>query len=154
MPVQYSSVEEATATRNALFNLQWPPQGGRLLTAEFVDPSEVKLRSDGEKAAATTTATAAPSTNAITPRGALSANSKASKDGSTVPSSGQPSTPGAGLLPPPPPLPFSPRDRPKQGMQRSHFSLSISVYSAWSILCSPTLRNTALVYYSRELIFF
>jgi len=117
VPFQYSSVEEATATRNALYNLQWPPQGGRLLTAEFVDPSEVKLRSDGEKAAAAAgpTATAVPSTNSITPRGALSTNSKASKDGSTVPSSGQPSTPAAGPLPPPPPLPYSPRDRPKQG---------------------------------------
>lgn len=87
------------------------------MTAEFVDPSEVKLRSDGEKAAVTAgpTATAAPSTNAITPRGALLANSKASKDGVTVAASGQPSTTAAGLLPPPPPVSFSPRDRPKQG---------------------------------------
>ncbi|KAK1277321.1 hypothetical protein QJS04_geneDACA020158 [Acorus gramineus] len=40
----YSSVEEATETRNALYNLQWPPNGGRLLIVEFVDPQEVKTR--------------------------------------------------------------------------------------------------------------
>uniref|UniRef100_A0A5B6Z9E1 Putative apoptotic chromatin condensation inducer in the nucleus-like isoform X1 n=1 Tax=Davidia involucrata TaxID=16924 RepID=A0A5B6Z9E1_DAVIN len=42
--VMYSSVEEAIETRNALYNLQWPPNGGRLLVAEFVDPQEVKMR--------------------------------------------------------------------------------------------------------------
>ncbi|CAL9185302.1 uncharacterized protein LOC135633575 [Musa acuminata AAA Group] len=40
--VTYSSVEEATATRNAVYNLQWPPNGGNLLVAEFVDPQDVK----------------------------------------------------------------------------------------------------------------
>ncbi|XP_008798424.2 apoptotic chromatin condensation inducer in the nucleus-like [Phoenix dactylifera] len=40
--VTYSSVEEAVATRNAVYNLQWPPNGGKLLAAEFVDPQEVK----------------------------------------------------------------------------------------------------------------
>ncbi|KAL3504686.1 hypothetical protein ACH5RR_034527 [Cinchona calisaya] len=42
--VTFTSIEEATETRNALYNLQWPPNGGRLLIAEFVDPEEVKLR--------------------------------------------------------------------------------------------------------------
>ncbi|KAL9271421.1 Apoptotic chromatin condensation inducer in the nucleus-like protein [Drosera capensis] len=42
--VTYSSEEEAKKTRSALFNLQWPPNGGRLLIAEFVEPEEVKLR--------------------------------------------------------------------------------------------------------------
>ncbi|KAK6924129.1 Acin1, RNSP1-SAP18 binding (RSB) motif [Dillenia turbinata] len=42
--VTYSSVEEATETRNAVYNLQWPPNGGRLLVAEFVDPQEVKMK--------------------------------------------------------------------------------------------------------------
>ncbi|KAM6563751.1 hypothetical protein CsatB_023749 [Cannabis sativa] len=42
--VTYSSVEEAIETRNAVYNLQWPPNGGRLLLAEFVDPQEVKTR--------------------------------------------------------------------------------------------------------------
>lgn len=40
--MQYSSEEEAVETRNAIYNLQWPPNGGRLLVAEFVDPQEVK----------------------------------------------------------------------------------------------------------------
>ncbi|CAM8996152.1 unnamed protein product [Rhodiola kirilowii] len=42
--VTYSSVEEATETRNAVYNLQWPTNGGRLLVADFVDPQEVKNR--------------------------------------------------------------------------------------------------------------
>lgn len=42
--VQYSSVEEAMETRNAVYNLQWPSNGGRLLVAEFVDPQEVRMR--------------------------------------------------------------------------------------------------------------
>nr|XP_043615157.1 apoptotic chromatin condensation inducer in the nucleus-like [Erigeron canadensis] len=44
--VTYSSVEEAVDTRNAVYNLQWPAYGGRLLIAEFVDPSEVKSRTE------------------------------------------------------------------------------------------------------------
>lgn len=44
--VTYSSVEEAMETRNAVYNLQWPPNGGRQLVAEFVDPEEVKSRSE------------------------------------------------------------------------------------------------------------
>ncbi|EOA15353.1 hypothetical protein CARUB_v10004348mg [Capsella rubella] len=42
--VTYSSVEEAAATRQAVYNLQWPPNGGRFLTAEFVGPEEVKAK--------------------------------------------------------------------------------------------------------------
>ncbi|MBA0772281.1 hypothetical protein Gotri_007690 [Gossypium trilobum] len=42
--VTYLSVEEAIETRNAIYNLQWPPNGGRLLVAEFVDPHEVENR--------------------------------------------------------------------------------------------------------------
>ncbi|GAB2278625.1 hypothetical protein Dimus_013303 [Dionaea muscipula] len=41
--VTYSSEAEAVKTRNAVYNLQWPPNGGRLLVAEFVEPEEVKL---------------------------------------------------------------------------------------------------------------
>lgn len=119
MPVQYSSVEEATATRNALYNLQWPPQGGRLLTAEFVDPSEVKVRSDGEKAAAAAASTptsAAPPVNAITPRGGTSANSKASADGP------------ASL--PQPSLPLPSREKPKQGKQELYIIImSLTMFS-------------------------
>lgn len=42
--MQYSSVEEAAATREAVYNLQWPTNGGRLLTAEFVGSEEVKAK--------------------------------------------------------------------------------------------------------------
>lgn len=42
--VTYSSTEEAIETRNAVYNLQWPTNGGRLLIAEFVDPEEVKMK--------------------------------------------------------------------------------------------------------------
>jgi len=42
--VTYSSVEEAVATRNAVYNLQWPPNNHNYLVAEFVDPQEVKLK--------------------------------------------------------------------------------------------------------------
>ncbi|CAK8534856.1 unnamed protein product [Lathyrus sativus] len=42
--VTYSSTEEAVETRNAVYNLQWPPNGGRLLVAEYVDPEEVKMK--------------------------------------------------------------------------------------------------------------
>ncbi|KAG7619012.1 putative transcription regulator SAP family [Arabidopsis thaliana] len=40
--VSYPSVEEAAATREAVYNLQWPPNGGRHLIAEFVRAEEVK----------------------------------------------------------------------------------------------------------------
>ncbi|KAM0936877.1 putative transcription regulator SAP family [Dioscorea sansibarensis] len=48
--VTYSLVEEAIATRNAVYNLQWPPNGGRLLVADFVDPQEVKVRVEAPQA--------------------------------------------------------------------------------------------------------
>ncbi|KAL3818891.1 hypothetical protein ACJIZ3_004796 [Penstemon smallii] len=58
--VSYSSVEEAVETRNAVYNLQWPPNGGRLLVAEFVDPQEVKTRLEAPPAT--------PSSNAAQPQ--------------------------------------------------------------------------------------
>ncbi|XP_024978604.1 apoptotic chromatin condensation inducer in the nucleus-like isoform X2 [Cynara cardunculus var. scolymus] len=82
--VTYSSVEEAVETRNAVYNLQWPVNGGRLLLAEFVDPSEVKSRTE------------APLPSPRTP---------------VTPTLPQP-TPAAAQppqqLPPPPPLPLPP----------------------------------------------
>lgn len=42
--VTYSSTEEAIETRNAVYNLQWPPNGGRHLVADYVDPEEVKMK--------------------------------------------------------------------------------------------------------------
>ncbi|MCD9639370.1 hypothetical protein HAX54_023811 [Datura stramonium] len=49
--VTYSSVEEAIETRNAVYNLQWPPKGGRLLVADFVDPQQVQTKIDGREPA-------------------------------------------------------------------------------------------------------
>ncbi|CAM6043949.1 unnamed protein product [Sphagnum compactum] len=104
--VMYSTVEEAVATRNALYNLQWPPQGGRLLTAEFVEPEEVKIRCDGEKAA---------TSNAPTTRGPVPANNTPAEHVISAPPPTHPSSlppvPASGLLPPPP-LPPPPRERP------------------------------------------
>ncbi|KAL3340032.1 hypothetical protein AABB24_028577 [Solanum stoloniferum] len=47
--VTYSSVEEAIETRNAVYNLQWPPKGGRLLVADFVAPQQVQTKIDGRE---------------------------------------------------------------------------------------------------------
>ncbi|KAK4352427.1 hypothetical protein RND71_027945 [Anisodus tanguticus] len=49
--VTYSSVEEAIETRNAVYNLQWPPNGGRLLVADFVDPQQVQTKVEGREPA-------------------------------------------------------------------------------------------------------
>ncbi|KAI4317226.1 hypothetical protein L6164_025115 [Bauhinia variegata] len=61
--VTYSSVEEAIKTRDAVYNLQWPPNGGRLLVAEFVDPQEVKVRQEAPptQAASVSTGSTVPS---------------------------------------------------------------------------------------------
>ncbi|KAF2284090.1 hypothetical protein GH714_018925 [Hevea brasiliensis] len=85
--VSYSSVEEAIETRNAVYNLQWPSNGGRLLAAEFVEPKEVKLKVEAPPAAPVTPgATAAPPLPEPSPRPQVSRQH----------------------LPPPPPLPSPP----------------------------------------------
>ncbi|XP_058179514.1 uncharacterized protein LOC131298188 isoform X2 [Rhododendron vialii] len=58
--VTYSSVEEAVETRNAVYNLQWPTNGGRLLVAEFVDPQEVKIRVEAPPQSPSTPVTPGP----------------------------------------------------------------------------------------------
>ncbi|XP_075483336.1 uncharacterized protein LOC142523431 isoform X1 [Primulina tabacum] len=60
--VSYSSIEEAVDTRNAVYNLQWPPNGGRMLVAEFVDPQEVKTHVEAPPASSTTPSSSGPST--------------------------------------------------------------------------------------------
>eukprot|EP00271_Cylindrocystis_brebissonii_P002682 TRINITY_DN13448_c0_g2_i2.p1 TRINITY_DN13448_c0_g2~~TRINITY_DN13448_c0_g2_i2.p1 ORF type:complete len:744 (-),score=213.71 TRINITY_DN13448_c0_g2_i2:299-2530(-) len=40
----FSSVEEATATRDALYDLQWPELGGKRLTLKFVPTADVEAR--------------------------------------------------------------------------------------------------------------
>lgn len=60
--LQYSSVEEAVETRNAVYNLQWPLNGGRALLAEFVDPQEVKEHVEAPLPSPATPATPSSST--------------------------------------------------------------------------------------------
>ena len=42
--MQYSSVEEAIETRNAIYDLKWPQKGKSRLAVEFVDPQDVRTR--------------------------------------------------------------------------------------------------------------
>ncbi|KAF6175715.1 hypothetical protein GIB67_022717 [Kingdonia uniflora] len=94
--VTYSSLDEAIETRNALYNLQWPPSnGGRLLVAEFVDPQDVKMR--------------------VEPPARVSAASRLTSPTTTV----HQNVPREQLLPPPPltlppPPPLSDPHTPKE----------------------------------------
>ncbi|XWS44873.1 hypothetical protein CRYUN_Cryun15aG0086900 [Craigia yunnanensis] len=94
--VTYSSVEEAIETRNAVYNLQWPPNGGRLLVADFVDPQEVKIRQEAPPQTPTT-----PRTSASTARQAQPTSQPQPSPRQQV-SKQQLLPPSA--LPPPPPL--------------------------------------------------
>nr|KJB18300.1 hypothetical protein B456_003G045500 [Gossypium raimondii] len=99
--VTYSSVEEAIETRNAVYNLQWPPNGGRLLVADFVDPQEVKTRLDAPPRTPTT-----PGTSGSTAPQAQPASQPQPSSRQQV--SRQQFPPPSALLPPPPPLPNPP----------------------------------------------
>ncbi|KAF5747380.1 apoptotic chromatin condensation inducer in the nucleus [Tripterygium wilfordii] len=98
--VTYSSVEEAVETRNAVYNLKWPSNGGRLLMAEFVDPQEVKIRVETPQgppqtaAVPVNTASTAPPA-ATTPQPSPSSRQQVSR---------QQLPPPPPILPPPPPL--------------------------------------------------
>ncbi|KAL2503788.1 putative apoptotic chromatin condensation inducer in the nucleus-like [Abeliophyllum distichum] len=59
--VTYSTVEDSIETRNAVYNLQWPTNGGRLLTADFVDPEEVKQRIEAPSQSAISPVSTSPS---------------------------------------------------------------------------------------------
>ncbi|GAA0143678.1 hypothetical protein LIER_35789 [Lithospermum erythrorhizon] len=65
--VTFSSAEEAIETRNAVYNLQWPSNGGRLLVADFVDPEEVTLHVEGHSQSAGPSTNAKPSTADVQP---------------------------------------------------------------------------------------
>lgn len=91
---QYSSVEEAVETRNAVYNLQWPPNGGRLLMAEFVELEEVKARLEAPPQAPAATA----------------------QQPSQPPAPFQQAAPPKQKLPPPPPLP-PPAQEKEQGVR-------------------------------------
>ncbi|OMO56002.1 hypothetical protein CCACVL1_26833 [Corchorus capsularis] len=100
--VTYSSVEEAMETRNAVYNLQWPPNGGRLLVADFVDPQEVKMRLEAPPKTPTTPGTSGPTAPQVQPQPQPSPRQQISRQQLPPPS-----------LPPPPPLsnPPSVRER-------------------------------------------
>ncbi|XP_057500976.1 formin-like protein 5 [Actinidia eriantha] len=101
--VTYSSVEEAVETRNAVYNLQWPPNGGRLLVAEFVDPQEVKMRAEASPQSPATPVGPGPT---IPPTTALQPSQPSPRQlvqRQQLP----PSLP----LPPPPPLSHPPQAR-------------------------------------------
>ncbi|OMP02499.1 hypothetical protein COLO4_11045 [Corchorus olitorius] len=91
--VTYSSVEEAMETRNAVYNLQWPTNGGRLLVADFVDPQEVKMRLEAPPKTPTTPGTSGPTAPQVQPQPQPSPRQLVSRQQLPPPS-----------LPPPPPL--------------------------------------------------
>ncbi|XP_038997458.1 apoptotic chromatin condensation inducer in the nucleus-like isoform X1 [Hibiscus syriacus] len=95
----YSSVEEAIDTRNAVYNLQWPPNGGRLLVADFVDPLEVKTRVDVPPQTPTT-----PGTYGSTAPQAQPASQPQPSPRQQI---SRPQLPPPSALPPPPPPPLS-----------------------------------------------
>ncbi|CAL9081990.1 unnamed protein product [Musa textilis] len=115
--VTYSSVEEANATRNAVYNLQWPPNGGNLLIAEFVDPQEVKARVEAppqSPAPISPSPTAAKATtNFQPPQAAQPPSRQHSFRQQQLPPPAKPPTPSDAptvreRLPPPPPPPLPP----------------------------------------------
>ncbi|CAM0873450.1 unnamed protein product [Alopecurus aequalis] len=105
--VTFSSVEEATATRDAVYNLQWPVNNGNHLLAEFVDPQEVKLKLEPPPpAVAASAAQAVPVSPATTPKAPPSQQAQANQNAPH-----QAATPRA-QLPPPPPLMKPPTSDP------------------------------------------
>ncbi|XP_051114742.1 uncharacterized protein LOC127240231 [Andrographis paniculata] len=105
--VSYSSVEEAVETRNAVYNLQWPPNGGRTLVAEFVEPQEVKARLE------------APPVTPTTPSTSAAAIFSASKTQPSMPPQPSPRQQQPQHLPPPP-LPPPQMSNPPFAKERLH----------------------------------
>ncbi|KAK1403743.1 Apoptotic chromatin condensation inducer in the nucleus [Heracleum sosnowskyi] len=111
--VSYSSIEEAVETRNAVYNLQWPANGGRLLVAEFVEPQEVQMRIEAPPAAPVNTgpvqpAVPVPMQSQPSPR--VQVQRQAPQAPVSLPPPppapvSNPPTPRERALPPPPPLP-------------------------------------------------
>ncbi|XP_042395057.1 uncharacterized protein LOC121985578 [Zingiber officinale] len=109
--VTYSSVEEATSTRSAVYNLQWPPNGGNLLVAEFVDPQEVKAQTEAPPQAPASNPNTPKATNFQQPQAAQPpAHQHALKQYQPLPPiTRQPDPqPVRERLPPPPPPPREP----------------------------------------------
>lgn len=102
--VTYSSVEEALETRNAVYNLQWPTNGGRLLVADFVDPQEVQTRVQNPQTPAAPVSSA-PVVPAVPPTSQHQPSPRLSKQQL------QQQLPSPPSLPPPPPLSSLPPSR-------------------------------------------
>ncbi|XP_019057410.1 PREDICTED: apoptotic chromatin condensation inducer in the nucleus isoform X2 [Tarenaya hassleriana] len=111
--VSYSSVEEAMATRNAIYSLQWPPNGGRLLVAEFVGPEEVKAKVEAPQTAATLSQPAPPQSLPPSQPSPRPQGSKAPTAALAQPPLPSP-TPARERLqpPPPPPAPVAEQQEP------------------------------------------
>ncbi|GFY80284.1 SAP domain-containing protein [Actinidia rufa] len=109
--VTYSSVQEAIETRNAVYNLQWPPNGGRLLVAEFVDAQEVKIRAEAPSQSPATPVGPGP---AIPPTPVLQPPQPSPRQlvqRQQLPPPPPSSSPSPSPLPPPPPLSNPPQVR-------------------------------------------
>jgi apoptotic chromatin condensation inducer in the nucleus len=102
--MQYSSVEEAVETRNAVYNLQWPTNGGRLLVADFVDPQEVQTRVQNPQTPAAPVSSA-PVVPAVPPTSQHQPSPRLSRQQL------QQQLPSPPSLPPPPPLSSLPPSR-------------------------------------------
>ncbi|KAI3981092.1 hypothetical protein MKX01_032232 [Papaver californicum] len=110
--VMYSSVDEATETRNALYNLQWPTNGGKLLVADFVDPQDVKTRAEAPAAAPVSTTPKTPQSAPLSSKPPPEASPRQAVQRKQLPpppvtSDSPPPTREQLPLPPPPPLPQS-----------------------------------------------
>uniref|UniRef100_A0A0D9VUM5 SAP domain-containing protein n=1 Tax=Leersia perrieri TaxID=77586 RepID=A0A0D9VUM5_9ORYZ len=103
--VTFSSVEEAVATRDAVYDLQWPPNNGNRLVAEFVDPQEVKLKLEPPPPAA---APVSPATPKEPPFQQAQANQNAPRQAAAP----------REHLPPPPPLIKPPTSDPGLAKER------------------------------------
>lgn len=104
MLMQYSSVEEAVETRNAVYNLQWPTNGGRLLVADFVDPQEVQTRVQNPQTPAAPVSSA-PVVPVVPPTSQHQPSPRLSRQQL------QQQLPSPPSLPPPPPLSSLPPSR-------------------------------------------
>ncbi|GLT43999.1 hypothetical protein SLA2020_179180 [Shorea laevis] len=140
--VTYSSVEEAIETRNAVYNLQWPPNGGQLLVAEFVDPQEVKTRLE---ALPQTPSTPGASKTAVPP-------SQATKQPEPLPRQqvSRQQLPPPSALPPPPPL-SSPPSKTKATPRIYYLPLSEEQVAAKLAARGNNTRQSAGVAYWKEL---
>lgn len=111
--VSYSSIEEAVETRNAVYNLQWPANGGRLLVAEFVEPQEVQMRIEAPPSAAPV------NTGPVQPAVPVPMQSQPSPRVQVQRQAPQAPPPQAPVSLPPPPPAAAPVSNPPAGRERA-----------------------------------